>query len=363
MPEKFDQSLDEDLAKIVSYVTFDGHLGKDLNRFYLSSGDWKVLKDFENIVTRKFGLIPRYEKGTGFGFSYKCRFYNSKVARFLFSVGAPKGDKMLTPFSIPNWIKEDSRFSKVYLTTAFQCEGWIHKNSHFESYIVALHMNKSEELLSDGMLFAKELKSLLKIFGVATTNLWIRPANLRKDGRRTKAITFALCTKSLPAFHEKLGFGLSSKKNAMLAKASVVMSRPVLARQNSLCLFDDASSMDEREALVFPESGDADLARLFGYLVKYGGITRDSRQFYIISSKEIILDFARIVYEKFKLRIPYARKKTNASYQCIGCSLAIGKWLKSQGLLSGKKRLLHSKLPSWLVSNPSNYREFLKIIG
>src|SRR3989338_2266294 len=52
--------LDKDMASIVSYVTFDGHLYKDLKGFYYSSKKINDLKDFEVIVKRKFGLPPRY---------------------------------------------------------------------------------------------------------------------------------------------------------------------------------------------------------------------------------------------------------------------------------------------------------------
>ena len=224
-------------------------------------------------------------------------------------------------------------------------------------------MNKSEQFLSNGISFAQELKSLLKTFGVTTTNLQIRPANLRKDGNKTKSITFAIRTNSLPAFYEKLGFGLCSAKSEKLAQASAVGNKRILARQNSIQLFDNSISMDELEQIKFPATGDGDLSKLFGYLVKYGGVSSDSRQFYIASSKEIIVDFARIIYEKFGLRIPYAKKESKVNYRCRGCCLAIGKWFKSQGLLSGKKRLLRSKIPDWIVSNPSNYDEFLKIVG
>ncbi|MBS3069941.1 hypothetical protein J4220_00350 [Candidatus Micrarchaeota archaeon] len=154
------------MAKIVSYITFDGHLRNNLSGFYLSSSDWNVLRDFENIVTRKFGLTPHYEKGTGFGVSYKCRFYNSKVARFLSSIGVPNGDKMLTPFSVPDWIKRDPRLSRAYLIIAFQCEGWIHKRRHFDSYAVAIHMNKSEQFLSNGLCL-KLLELRLQTFRFA----------------------------------------------------------------------------------------------------------------------------------------------------------------------------------------------------
>jgi len=106
---------DEGLAKIVSYLTFDGHLRKNLNSFYLSSADFDTLKNFEELVVEKFRLTPHYEKGTGFGESHKCKFSNTRTGKLLFQVGVPKGDKMLCAFRVPAWIKASREYSRAYL--------------------------------------------------------------------------------------------------------------------------------------------------------------------------------------------------------------------------------------------------------
>lgn len=221
--EEIDVVKDVELAKIVSYITFDGHLRNNLGNFYLSSASSDPLNDFENLVSEKFALNAIYENGMGYGKSKKCRFYSALVSRFLYSCGAPKGDKMVTPFSVPKWIKENDVFSKAYLSIAFQCEGWIHKNNKYNSYGISFKMNKTEELFQNGFEFINELKYLLNKFGIETSNTYLKEANLRKkDGKRTKSMIFGIRTKSNHIFQKEVGFGVDSRKNELLNSATKI---------------------------------------------------------------------------------------------------------------------------------------------
>ncbi len=55
-------TLDEELAQIVSYLTFDGHLAEDLKCFYLSSKNLDTLSNFARLVNKKFSMQGRLEK-------------------------------------------------------------------------------------------------------------------------------------------------------------------------------------------------------------------------------------------------------------------------------------------------------------
>src|SRR3989344_8256305 len=115
--------LDFKLAKIASYLTFDGHLSKDLKSFYLSSKSEDLLKDFEECVKSKFGICGRYENGQGYGESRKYWIFHSKTARFLKEIGIPNGNKVLQEFVVPDWVLGNLKNSREYLRTAFDCEG------------------------------------------------------------------------------------------------------------------------------------------------------------------------------------------------------------------------------------------------
>ena len=65
----------KNLARIVSYLTFDGHLAKDFSCFYLSSKEKEVINKFKDDVYTKFRIDGIWEKGTGFGKSYKYSIF------------------------------------------------------------------------------------------------------------------------------------------------------------------------------------------------------------------------------------------------------------------------------------------------
>ena len=212
----------EDLAKIISYLTFDGHLRKNIREFYLSSSSLETLKTFEEIVAKNFHLKGTYETGSGFGKSYKCWFRNAKASRVLFRLGAPNGDKMISAFTVPAWIKDDEALAREYLRVAFGCEAGIRKRANAVSYEIYFKLYKAEELLDSGLSFINELKQMLIQFGVETAKITIQKGNLRKkDGKLTKAMSFRIKTVSLAAFAEKIGFsdGNKQKQLALAMKA------------------------------------------------------------------------------------------------------------------------------------------------
>ena len=267
---------------------------------------------------------------------------------------------MLVPFRVPAWIKTNRVFSKAYLLIAFQCEGWISKSTSFNSYLVSFHLNKDELLLDDGISFINDLKEMLLNFGIKTSNVIIQNANLRKDGHRTKSMIFGVRTRSNSLFQKEIRFGLDNRKNLVLEKAALVAERKVQAWDNAFWIDKNALEFlyDKRRA-VLPNSLDVDLAKLFAYLLRYGGLSKNLKQFYIISSStELILDFARIVLLKFNLPVPYARKKSLKSYQCFVSCVAVGLWLKANGFPS---RNSTDAIPAWISDDPENLKAFLSI--
>src|SRR3989344_2857295 len=170
---------DKDLAQIVSYVTCDGHLHHDLKAFYLSSKKRKVLSEFRKLILKKFGVRGRYEDGTGYGKTEKYRICNAQLGRLLHESGTPKGDKMVTPFDVPLWIKQNNEFSRQYVKIAFFCEGSKHKASK-NTETIAINLNKSVELLDDGIEFMNSLKTMLQQWNIETTKNWIQRGNIRK---------------------------------------------------------------------------------------------------------------------------------------------------------------------------------------
>ena len=203
---------DKDLAKIVSFLTFDGHLAEDLKGFYFSSKKKYVLKQYACIVLKKFDIKGRYETGTGYGTSFKYRCFSRIICRFLSDIGVPKGNKVKKQFQIPEWIARDKKYSREYLRTAFDCEGsiWFEKQPK-----IRFGMCKIEELLENGIEFLEQMKSMLEEFDINSTKTWLIKGNNRKDGKITKGLYFKLKQTSLKQFAKEIGFSDRFKKQKL----------------------------------------------------------------------------------------------------------------------------------------------------
>jgi hypothetical protein len=201
--------FDIDLSKLVSYLTFDGHLAKDLSCFYLSSKHKEVLSVFEDIVFRKFNIKGRLEENDGYNKTHKYRVFNAQVCRFFEQIGVPKGSKVTKSFLIPDWIKKDKELSMYYLQVAFDCEGsiWFEKQPKIRFGIF-----KIEELMENNFAFINEMKELLLGFDIETTNSWLMKGNLRKDGMKTNGVYFKIKQSSIQQFAKEVGFNDRFKK-------------------------------------------------------------------------------------------------------------------------------------------------------
>lgn len=207
--------FDKDLVKIVSYLTFDGHLARDLKCFYLCSKDKKVLSIFEKLVRRKFRIGGRLEKREGYiGESYKYRVFNRHVCKFLERIGAPNGCKVNKTFLVPDWIKNNKEFCRNYLKIAFDCEGsiWFEK----QQPKIRFGIFKSEEHIGNCFEFIEEMKSMLKWFDVNSTRTWLIKGNERKDGKVTKGLYFKIKQDSLEQFAKEIGFTDKFKKERLI---------------------------------------------------------------------------------------------------------------------------------------------------
>lgn len=198
--------LDKDLVTIIAYLTADGHLCKDLKGFYFSSKDRNFLEKLEKIIMKKFGLKGKYVLGTGHGKSYKYLVFNKPITLFLKDKGVPEGDKMLTSFDVPRWIKINKEFSKEYLKIIFYCEGSKYKQSK-NTQAIKINFNKSEKLLNDCIRFMNSLRKMLNTFDIETTNFWIMKGNLRKrDNVITKLVAFKIKSGSVNKFIKEIGW-------------------------------------------------------------------------------------------------------------------------------------------------------------
>ena len=112
---------------------------------------------------------------------------------------------MLISFDVPKWIKNDKEFSREYLKIAYFCEGCKYQHSKNRESI-QINLNKSEELLQDGLTFMNSLRNLLKRFDIETTKVWLTEGNKRKkDEKITKTMKFKIKAKDINKFIKEIG--------------------------------------------------------------------------------------------------------------------------------------------------------------
>lgn len=178
--------LTKNLVKIVSYLMFDGHLYKDLKGFYLSSKEIEPLKDFEKSVIDQFGIKPYYRFNTAGSHkqTHKIFVFNVKASKFLNKIGVPKGDKVITEYKIPSWIKNNKFFSREFLKIAFYCEGSKYKASK-NTEVIKFNMYKESNLINNGLIFMNSFKHMLNSLGINTSRIFVYKGNFRKSDSKT----------------------------------------------------------------------------------------------------------------------------------------------------------------------------------
>ncbi len=193
------------LVRIVSYLTFDGHLYKDLSGFYLSSNNINTLNEFQKEVKELFNLISKRLEKNNYCYgnkNYKLRFFNTQISKYLQKLGTPEGNKTLTEFRVPNWIKNNKNLSKEYLKIAYFCEGC--NKEKRKNPRIQFNINKSKNKLENGLNFINDLKDMLKQFNIETGKTTITTGNIRKDLIITKQLKFRILTRDNKKFINKI---------------------------------------------------------------------------------------------------------------------------------------------------------------
>lgn len=195
----------KELVRIISYITGDGHLHKDLKGFLLSSRDFNTLELFRRDVKKQFNVdVSKIETSNGnrYGESYQYRYFNKSIAKFLYSIGTPKGDKVITKFDIPKWIKNNKMFIREYIKILFYCEG-----SRSKENKIRFSMSKANVILEDGKNFMNSLIIGLNRLNIKTTNLWLTKLKRRnKDNREMTYMNFQLKQAFVDKFIKDVGW-------------------------------------------------------------------------------------------------------------------------------------------------------------
>src|SRR3989344_4775805 len=102
---KFPYKPSSTTTKIVSFLTFDGHLTPGKKMFLFTSGNLRELNNMEFCNKKEFGITGKYRKidTNKYGTSYEYRICSAPIGRLLGLLGVPGGSKVLNEFNIPEW--------------------------------------------------------------------------------------------------------------------------------------------------------------------------------------------------------------------------------------------------------------------
>lgn len=200
--------LDLNIAKLVSYLAFDGHLSADYRQFLLASKDKELLDDF-TFAVRRYNLVPIKKQAVSeWGSCYVVRVFNSSFTRVLELAGAPRGKKTQVPFLVPRWILQDRESTREYLRIAFDCGGSVWKDRY--SSRIRFKICKSKVHLANGIHYMEQLRKMLKMFSVETTKVWI--VNDENMYPEVVGMCFGIKRKSLKAFKKEINFKVEKKR-------------------------------------------------------------------------------------------------------------------------------------------------------
>jgi len=204
------------LAGIVADLIGDGHLQEDPKwRIDFTSKSINELKNFEKRINILFNIKGRIRinKSNIYGKTYNLAINCSPITRILYLCGVPPGQKVLTYFDIPSWIKNEKECFREFCRRLFTCEASIMSEKNRKIPQIRFEMWKSKNLINNSKKFMNNIKKLLKIyFNINSSVIIQKKENIRKDAIITKPIRLYIFGESVIRFYNKIGFDNEKQK-------------------------------------------------------------------------------------------------------------------------------------------------------
>jgi len=156
------------LAGLVADLMADGHLqGPQKWRLDYCSNSLAELNRFENVLNCLFGLkgkirdCPTNKYGTK-NYGVNCR----PLAKTLFLIGVPYGNKVLKDYQVPAWVISDKTCFASFCRRYFDCEAGV----DVKGRAISIELHKSTKLIRSSNVFLGQIRGgLLDYFGIKAT--------------------------------------------------------------------------------------------------------------------------------------------------------------------------------------------------
>ncbi len=221
------------ISRVSGFLLGDGHLAKNDIRLHFSGNKDALLNvksDLEllgysnhsKIVSKRIvnNIQGRTIKGESTSFSLD----SVALSLFFQYLGIPKGDKSITKYDVPKFVRNGTRFVKrEFLRAVFGCDGdkpkWKVKNCG----TIALRQNKVTDLKESMFKFYRQSGLLLEEFEVRTyINVRDKGEVRRKDNKKVLTVELHIKAnnKNMFNFLSRVGYAYENYKQALTRLSS-----------------------------------------------------------------------------------------------------------------------------------------------
>ena len=220
------------LIKIIAYNIGDGTLFFSGNRgfawFYGKKEDLELIrKDIKKLGFTPSKVYERKRKHkieTKYGIvkfefiEHSFKVSSRAFVTLLSLLGAPVGEKSSQDFEIPEWIMNSPLwYKRLFLASYFGAEMTSPKTvtSHgYNFYMPSVSINKELDYVKSGKKFLKQIKDILREFGIRCSKISEREEYFNKRGKFTYRLKLLIHSspKNLIRFYETIGFEYNHTK-------------------------------------------------------------------------------------------------------------------------------------------------------
>jgi len=223
MENKIEKS--PELARVIADLTGDGHLQYDGKRgvIYFYSKNLNVIKSFNKRFSTLFNINGKIRKvkytGKAFTLRFVVYFCAKHIARILYDMGTPAGNKTNNGFSIPEWILNgNKKIKRKYLQGIYSSEGSVYPTKIENGFRWRIEMEqwKNLRIKNEGIKYLSQIKKLLSVFGIESSPPRFGKKQIRKDGSKSIATRIDIEKKYFKRFYDEIGFDDKLKNKRLL---------------------------------------------------------------------------------------------------------------------------------------------------
>lgn len=260
-----------DLSYIFGWGFGDGGINKELAYYFICGKrhDLDVIKSYlSNIMSKTDIIITRNEANNtiklhngkeriiaGYD-TWILYIIDSSFAKLLYSLGLPKGQKVLQKTEIPEWIiKGNLEIKKAFLTAIFECEmqthkvQFNHKRNKVDICPVSFSMNKVEEYKINLLDFFNQIRYITNELSIKTSEIEkFRPSIIRKDNKKTYSARFFVSTsaENTIQFSKMINYPFNKEKREALINATKEAKIKIKNMENQLEKYNNALELHKR---------------------------------------------------------------------------------------------------------------------